>query len=80
MPKFKIVYGVGGGYNDINEDVIEAVCADAASEEAYLLAEEVFNSYGIYEKELEGDEEGDEESYNECLESWVTYYAEPVNE
>lgn len=76
MAKFKITYGV---YNDITEELIEVNTLKQAEEDAYLAATQVFESYGIYEQEMEDDEkEWDEEDYNECRERWIEYVAEEV--
>lgn len=82
MEKFKITYGVGGGYNDIQEEVIEAKDLDAARAIAYEMAQDVFDIYGIYDNEVEFAKEDDNEpvDYNECLESWIDYNAVPLVE
>jgi hypothetical protein len=79
MAKFKITYGVGGGYNDITEELIEVATLNQANEEAYQAATQVFESYGIYERELEDvEKEWDDDDYRECMERWIDYHAEEV--
>ena len=77
MSQFKITYGVGGGYNDISEHIIEAANLNEAEQIAYELAVEVFDSYGIYEEQDMGDEY-DESEYQESIERWIDYSAEAV--
>ena len=74
MTQFKITYGVGGGYNDITEEVIESDSLELAERDAYDAAVQIFDSYGIYEDGIEDGEWNDEE-YLECLESWIDYSA-----
>jgi hypothetical protein len=74
MTRYKISYGVGGGYNDITEEVIETDSLELAERDAYDAAIQVFDSYGIYEDGIEDGEWNDEE-YQECLESWIDYSA-----
>jgi hypothetical protein len=77
MTQFKITYGVGGGYNDITEEVIEADNLNEAEQIAYELAVEVFNSYGIYD-ENDMTDEYDESEYQESIERWIDCSAEAV--
>lgn len=79
MASFLIRYGVGGGYNDITEEVIEAVSQDAAERDAFEAAIQIFEYYGIYENNLEEDEEWNDEAYREELERWIEYSAELVS-
>jgi hypothetical protein len=74
MAQFKITYGIGGGYNVIISSVIETDSLELAERDAYDAAVQVFDSYGIYEDEIEDGEWNDEE-YLECLESWIDYSA-----
>jgi hypothetical protein len=74
MTKYKISYGVGGGYNDITEEVIETDSLELAERDAYDAAVQIFDSYGIYEDEI-GDGEWNAGEYQECLESWIDYSA-----
>jgi hypothetical protein len=74
MTQFKITYGVGGGYNDITEEVIESDSLELAERHAYVAAVQIFDSYGIYEDEIE-DGEWCAGEYQECLESWIDYSA-----
>ena len=84
MKKFKVVYGVGGGYNDIQEEVLEFSSRKEAEEYAYESAVNIFDSYSIFEEHQETDEECDEEEYeylyNEEVERWCSYYAEELPE
>ena len=77
MTQFKITYGVGGGYNDISEEIIDAETLDEANQIAYEMAVTVFDSYGIYE-EYDMTDEYDESEYQDSIESWCDYDAEPV--
>ena len=77
MTQFKITYGVGGGYNDISEQIIEAANLYEAEQIAYELAVEVFDSYSIYEEQDMG-EEYDESEYQDSIERWIDYSAEAV--
>jgi hypothetical protein len=77
MTQFKITYGVGGGYNDITEEVIEAANLNEALQIAYELAVGVFDSYGVYE-ENDMTDEYDESEYQESIERWIDYSAEAV--
>jgi hypothetical protein len=77
MTQFKITYGVGGGYNDISTEIIEANTLDEANEIAYVNAIEVFESYGVYENNDMTDEY-DESEYQDSIERWCDYNAEPV--
>ena len=77
MTQFKITYGVGGGYNDITEEVIEAANLNEAERIAYELAVGVFDSYGVYE-ENDMTDEYDESEYQESIERWIDYSAEAV--
>jgi hypothetical protein len=77
MSQFKITYGVGGGYNDISEQIIEAANLNEAEQIAYELAVEVFDSYSIYEEQDMG-EEYDESEYQDSIERWIDYSAEAV--
>jgi len=80
MAQFQITYGVGGGYNDITKEIIECDSLESAHRAAYDQAIEVFNSYGIYDDQLEDGDEWDDEEYRECLESWIDYDAAPLVE
>jgi hypothetical protein len=84
MAQFKIEYGVGGGYNDINEEVIEADSLDEAIQNAYEFSIQVFESYSILEtqndpEDYEGLSSEDYQSfYHEEVERWVVYNAEEI--
>ncbi len=87
--KFKITYGLGGGFNDIRDEVIEAPNIDKANVVAYDMAVEVFQEYeGLHGlrtiqdimDEEDVDEDEAEEIYREEMESWLDYGAEPVIE
>lgn len=77
MAQFRISYGVGGGYNDMNEEVIEASNVDEANQIAYESAVQVFESYGVYE-EQDMTDEYDESEHQESIERWIEYNAEPI--
>lgn len=80
MALFNIEYGVGGGYNDIRNEQIEADSLEEANVIAYQYAIEVFELYSIFEgQDDEGNYESEEEysaAYNESVESWCEYNAE----
>ena len=81
MKKFKVVYGVGGGYNDIQEDVFEFSSLEEAEKYAYESAVDIFDSYSIFDElNQECDEEDYEYLYNEEVERWCSYYAEELPE
>lgn len=83
MPKFLITYGVGGGYNDITKEVIEAENLDSANQDAYEASIQVFDGYSICEEHNDTDdlsEEEYQELYHEELERWCSYHAEPVDD
>ena len=56
MAQFNVRYGVGGGYNDVTEDVVEFDNAEQAENYAYEMALDVFNSHGIFEMACENGE------------------------
>ena len=82
MAQFRIEFGVGGGYNDIITEVIEANSLDEAVEAAYLSAIEVFESYGIFEDQNDVEEfDNDDDyqaAYDEEVERWCSYSAESI--
>ena len=82
MANFKIAYGIGGGYNVIDEEVIEADTLDEANEIAYQCAVDTFERYGVFEKHNDVEEfENDDDyqaAYHEEVERWTTYYAEEI--
>ena len=82
MAQFQIEFGVGGGYNDISTEVIEANSLDEAVKAAYLSAVDVFESYGIFEDQNDVEEfDNDDDyqaAYDEEVERWCSYSAEPI--
>jgi hypothetical protein len=82
MAQFQIEFGVGGGYNDISTEVIEANSLDEAVQAAYLSAVDVFESYGIFEDQNDVEEfDNDDDyqaAYDEEVERWCSYSAEPI--
>lgn len=79
MAQYQITYGVGGGYNDITEEVLEFNTQDEAEQYAYESAIDVYDSYGVFENEY-GDEEYEcEEDYAQdrytSIDSWCNYSA-----
>lgn len=80
--QFQINYGIGGGYNVHQSDVIEAVNQEEAVQIAYERACELFESYGVFDNQNPDYDSVDEEEanadYQHELESWVDYSAEPV--
>jgi hypothetical protein len=77
MTQFRITYGVGGGYNDISTEIIEADMLNDAEHIAYERSVEVFDSYGVYE-ENDMTDEYDESEYQESIERWIDYSVEPI--
>jgi hypothetical protein len=77
MTQFRITYGVGGGYNDISTEIIEANTLNDAVHTAYERSVEVFDSYGVYE-ENDMTDAYDESEYQESIERWIDYSVEPV--
>lgn len=83
--KFIIRYGVGGGFNDVdNYKIIETTTLSNAETEAYNEACETYNTYegsgGLRDigeiMEDDGVDEGEaEEIYSEERESWLDYEA-----
>lgn len=80
MKKFKVVYGVGGGYNYIQEEVLEFSSLEEAVEYAYESSVDIFDSYGIFDENQECDEEEYEYLRLEEVERWCSYYAEELPE
>jgi len=90
MPKFKISWGLGGGFSGAdNCDIIEAPDEDAAMLEAWGNACEEYDSmvgmYGLRSVEEIMEEEGYSEfdaqmTYNDERESWLDYFAEEVKD
>lgn len=75
MTQYQITYGVGGGYNDIRDEVIDADSHDEAIQIAYELSVEVFLSYGIADDHYLSDEELEEGRFQELIEEWCDYDA-----
>lgn len=75
MTQYQITYGVGGGYNDIRDQVIDADSHDEAIQIAYELAVEVFESYGIADDHYFSDEELEEGQLQELIEEWCDFDA-----
>lgn len=79
MAQYQITYGVGGGYNDITEEVLEFNTQDEADEYAYNSAVGVYESYGVFENEHVYDEydsaEDCEDALLNSIESWCDYGA-----
>ena len=86
--KFKIRYGLGGGFGGAGEwEEIEAPNLEYAEREAEQCAREVYESYeglhGLRTTEEIIDEEDcsdteAQEIYEEELESWIVYEAKPA--
>ena len=79
--QFRITYGLGGGYNTHNEEIVEANDLEHAAMIAYTLACEEFDSYGVYDNQ-NGEEFDNEDEYDiayqEEVERWVHYDAFPA--
>lgn len=90
MPKFKIQWGLGGGFGGLGEcEIIEAENEDAASVEAWQNACEEYDSmvgmHGLRSVEEIMEEEGFSEydaqmTYADERESWLDYFVEEVVE
>lgn len=86
MAKFEITYGVGGGYNDSNTEIVECNDLDEAWEWAYEAACQSFESFGVFdydEYEEVAEEEGWDDNdwdaaYLEEIERWCHYKAKEV--
>ena len=82
MAQFEILYGIGGGYNDIQTEVIEVDTLEQAEYSAYYAACEMFESYGVFDNQnpdYDYDSEGYQDEYNEECENWIEYSARPVS-
>lgn len=81
---FQISYGIGGGYNVDETELIDANDLNAALQIAYECSLELFESYGVFdnqvpEEELEGlNDEERRDLYMEEAEGWIEYHAEEV--
>lgn len=92
MKKYKISYGLSGGFGGANEDgeIYEFENEDEAMHFAWKKACEEYDSYaGLYglrsvEEIMEEDDIDDEdvawEIYREERESWLDYKVEKINE
>jgi len=90
MPKYKIFYGLGGGFGGASEQFInEYKNEEKAMEDAYYGACEEYENYSGYHglrsiediiEQDEVDEDEAEEIFNEERESWLDYYVELVEE
>lgn len=84
MAKFKIEYGLGGGYNINEVEIVECDCLDEAQQWAYESAVGIFESYGIFDYEgcvAEGYTDEDlDEAYSQEIEAWCRYRAEEIIE
>lgn len=85
MSKFEIHYSIGGGYNVKTTETIEADSLDSAEQIAYECAIQLFESYGVFDRQNPNydydsiREEDYQEEYNEEFERWVSYTAEEVD-
>ena len=82
---FQISYGIGGGYNVHETELIEANDLNEALQIAYECSLNLFESYDVLainqvnEEELEGlDDEERQGLYMEEAERWIEYHAEVV--
>lgn len=87
MPKFKITYGLGGGFNTEDCEEVEAKDLAAASMLAWEMACQTYDSYaglhglrdaGQIMEEDGVDEEEAEEIFREEREGWLDYSAVPL--
>ena len=82
MAQFEIRYGIGGGYNDMQTEVIEVDDLQQAERDAYDAACEMFESYDVFgnqNPDYDYDSEGYQDDYNEERENWIEYSARPVS-
>ena len=83
---FQISYGIGGGYNVNDTELIEANNLDEALRIAYEASLSLFESYAVFEdqvnyEELDGlDDEEIQALYLEEAERWINYHAEYAEE
>jgi len=92
MPRFRIRGALGGGFGGVKNaewQITHAKDLDEAMEEARQLAIEEYESYagmhGLREigeiMEQDGVDEDEAQSiYNEEMESWLDFEAEPISE
>jgi hypothetical protein len=82
MAQFEIRYGVSGGYNDIQTEVIEVDTLAQAESDAYDAACEMFESYDVFgnqNPDYDYDSEDYQDDYNEERENWIEYSARPAS-
>jgi hypothetical protein len=80
---FQISYGIGGGYNVNDTELIEANNLDEALRIAYEASLSLFESYTVFEDQVYYEELDDEEIqalYLEEAERWIDYHAEYAEE
>jgi hypothetical protein len=90
--KYKITYGLGGGFGGADPDgeIIFALSLENAEHEAYERAKEEYESYGgmhglltvesVMEEDEELTEDEAQEVVNDDMESWLDYSAEAIIE
>ena len=87
--KYKVEYGLGGGFNDVRDEIKDFKGRKEAEDYSYQSAIEVYQEYeGIHgirtvEDIMDEDDvdEGEaEDIYREERESWLEYGATPVAE
>jgi hypothetical protein len=82
MAQFEIRYGIGGGFNDIQTEIIEVDTLGQAERDAYDAACEMFESYDVFgsqNPDYDYDSEEYQDEYNEERESWIQYSARPAS-
>lgn len=88
MADFIVIADMGEQF-DRKKEIIENVTEEVASNLAWELANEVYSEYegrcGIYSyedfvEEYEGDRAAAEESYEDSINSWVSYYVIEITE
>jgi len=80
---FQISYGIGGGYNVNDTELIEANNLDEALRIAYEASLSLFESHTVFEDHVDYEELDDEEIqalYLEEAERWIGYHAEYAEE
>lgn len=82
MARFEIRYGLGGGYNVIQTEIVEVDNLEQAECDAFDAACEMFESYDVFGEQnpdYDYDSEDYAEEYNEERERWISYSARPLD-
>lgn len=82
MARFEIRYGLSGGYNDIQTEIIEVDNLEQAQRDAFDAACEMFEDYNVFgnqNPDYDYDSEDYQNDYNEERESWIECSARPLD-